>query len=93
MQKRANGGNQVGTVDSGRGQVIYPAGSGAAAAAFTGSAGLNIAGATTSCIGVPGAASLGACNTALSAAALDNLGTTSGCLYQPGAGGFCNTGL
>ena len=81
-----------GTLDSGRGQVIYPAGAGAAATTFASGVALNIAGSTTAALVTPG----GVVTTGktLSAANLDtDLGTTSGCYSQLGVGSFCNTGL
>jgi len=92
------GGNVVyGTTafDAGRGQVLYPAGAGAAATALPATGTMRIAGGTVACLGVPSVAlPTLTCNKTISAANLDtDLGAVTGCYYVPGAGSFCNSGI
>lgn len=88
---------QLCNLDAAGGRVLYPVGSGNAVFALkcNGDAGsLLINGADAGCVGVPTAASLGACGVQVTNSNLDtNLGATAGCVYAPGGGAFCNSGL
>jgi hypothetical protein len=77
----------------GSARIGYPAGAGAAAAAFLGTA-LKSNNQGTVCLAAPGAAtSYGTCNLSLTAAQLDtSLGATTGCLGTGGGGSYCNFG-
>lgn len=85
------GPGKVDVISSGHFQ--YTAGASKAAATFKNTGGLQINGGTVGCIAKPSAASIGACNTTVSATNLDtNLGATSGCIGALGGGAFCNFG-
>ncbi len=77
----------------GNARLSYPAGAGAAAAAFLETGAPTLSGQTKSCLDVPSAATaFGTCNITVSAANLDtNLGTTTGCL-STGPSSICNYG-
>jgi hypothetical protein len=82
-----------GLLEPGNGRITYPAGAGAAAAAFKVTT-LRADSVTTVCLGIPSAATAyDTCNLPLTATQLDtSLGTTTGCLGIPNGSAFCNYG-
>lgn len=75
-------------------RIFYPAGATGGAATFKLTGGLTLNGQTKGCIAQPGAATIGACNTAAATGAnLDTAnGSTTGCLVALGGASFCNYG-